>query len=89
MGNYTVHDNYPVHALKEFNVDVDGYSFLVIYGTHINGGFCCIPNWQFGCEMSSPDDTFYNAEMLGRRFEPHIAKAVAYGIRDACCNFTQ
>lgn len=84
MKEYSIYGNYPVIAQKEFNVDADGLSFLVIYGTHINGGFCCIPNWQYGCEMSTPDDTFYNTEMLSRSFEPAIAKAIAYGIRDAC-----
>lgn len=81
---YSIHGNYPVIAQKEFNIEVDGHSFLVIYGAHINGGFCCIPNWQYGCEMSTPDDTFYNTEMLCRRFDPDIAKAITYGIRDAC-----
>lgn len=81
---YSIHGNYPVTARIEFNVDYDGRGFLVIYGSHINGGFCCIPNWQFGCEMSTPDDTFYNTEMLERRFSHDIAKAIAYGIRDAC-----
>lgn len=82
--SYTVSGNYPVTALKEFRVDVAGSEFLVIYGNHINGGFCCIPNWYFGCEMGPPEDTFFNTDMLSRRFHPHIAKAIAYGIRDAC-----
>ena len=75
---------YPVTANTEFSVDIKGNSFLVIYGTHINGGFCCIPNWQFGCEMGPPDDISYNAEMLSRRFDPETAKVIACSIQWTC-----
>ena len=80
---YKIYGNYPVTAQKEFCVDCNGNNFLIIYGSHINGGFCCIPNWAFGCEMSTPEDTFFNAEMLSRRFDEETAKAIACGIRDA------
>ena len=65
----------------EISVDVDGSNYLVIYGSHINGGFCCIPNWNIGCEMSDPTDTFYNAEALMRcKLKKSAAKAIAAAI---------
>ena len=76
--------HYKVEALFEVSVSANGKDFLIIYGKHINGGFCCIPNLNFGCEMSSPDDTFWNYERLCRAGlnEPD-AKAVALAIKQA------
>ncbi len=36
----------------------------MIYGKHVNGYFCCIPNWDIGCEMAEPDNVQYNAGKL-------------------------
>lgn len=81
--DYTIQSTYPVEALFEFSVDTDGLNFLVIYGKHINGGFCCIPNWQISCEMSEPSDTFFNAEALQRAgLSGHCAKAISQAIRE-------
>lgn len=61
-----------VHAsgvFKEVSVAVGDYSYLVIFGKHVNGGFCCIPNFNAGCELSSHDrfsDIGYNAEKIGK-----------------------
>lgn len=56
---------YPVTALFEIAVEPgDGNYYLVIYGKHINGYFCAIPNFKVGCEMAEPTDTFYNCEQL-------------------------
>lgn len=41
---------YTVEALFEVSFNANGSHFLVIYGKHGNGGFCCIPNWGLGCE---------------------------------------
>lgn len=38
--------------------------YLLIYGKHINGYYCCIPNWSVGCEMSSSESTGYNRDKL-------------------------
>lgn len=57
--------HYPVTALFEIAVEPgDGNYYLVIYGKHINGYFCAIPNFKVGCEMAEPTDTFYNFEQL-------------------------
>lgn len=75
---------YDVQALFEISVDVRGCNYLVIYGKHVNGYFCCIPNWKAGCEMAEPSDTFYNAEKLrGAGFSGETAKELAALIRKA------
>lgn len=81
---YRISAAYPVKAQLEISVDVGGNNYLVIYGNHINGGFCCIPNWNIACEMSDPSDTFFNAEALMRcKMSKNLAKAIAAAIRDA------
>ena len=42
----------------------DGFSYLTIYGKHVNGYFCCLPSFSIGCEMAEPDDIFYNKARL-------------------------
>lgn len=39
-------------VLFEKNIAIGGYTYLVIFGVHINGGFICIPNFGVGCEAS-------------------------------------
>lgn len=55
---------YKVEALFEVSFDANGSHFLVIYGKHGNGGFCCLPNWGISCEAGDADDVFYNTEKL-------------------------
>ncbi len=38
--------------------------YKVIYGKHINGYFCCIPDHGIGCEMTRPTGTAHNAQSL-------------------------
>ena len=61
---YIIEGKYNVNAICEISVSVCDYNFLVIYGKHINGYFCCIPNVGWGCEMSNKNDIFYNTEKL-------------------------
>ena len=46
-------------SAKEKNIDAGGYSFLCIFGTHINGGFLAIPNWNICVELSEANDKDY------------------------------
>ena len=48
----------------EFSVAINGMSYLVIYGTHINGYWCCVPGFHWGCEMSAATDVGYNTNKL-------------------------
>lgn len=67
----------------EFNVAIGGWTYLVIYGNHINGGFCCVPNWKWGCEMAGPREVAYNRDKLidcgaPEEVATEIAKAIEY-----------
>lgn len=52
----------------ERTLEIEGVSYLVIYGEHINGGFIAIPNWNICCEAASGSSNIstvhYNAERL-------------------------
>jgi hypothetical protein len=49
----------------EHNIAIGGYTYLVIFGRHINGGFICVPNWKWGCEASDLQySSGYNKEKL-------------------------
>ncbi|MBD5585529.1 MAG: hypothetical protein HDQ88_10635 [Clostridia bacterium] len=73
---------YKATALFEVSFNANGSNFLVVYGQHINGYYCCIPNWKIGCEMAEPADTFYNYEKLcGAGLNKNDAKAIAEMIK--------
>ena len=40
------------HAI-EYDIQVNGFSFLCIFGTHTNGGFISIVNWGVSAEISA------------------------------------
>lgn len=61
---YVIQAIYNVRNTHEFAVDINDFSFLVVYGHHINGWFIAIPNWNFCTEAAEPTDTFYNTEKL-------------------------
>lgn len=67
-----------VQAYFETEVNYGGQSFTAIYGEHINGGWCCVPNWNVGCEMGSTGDISFNAAALEHAgLKPGAAKAIA------------
>jgi hypothetical protein len=75
---------YGVSKTREFYVDYNGYLYLVIYGKHVNGGFCAIPDHRVACEMGEPVDVLYNMEHLcNAGLDKGTAKAIAEVIRDA------
>lgn len=63
----------------EHSVSCFGYSFLVIFGYHINGAYICIPNWSIGCEASDHLNAIeYNRANLKKAgAKPGVALAVA------------
>ncbi len=73
----------PVVFFEE-TVESNGSAFVVMYGKHINGGFCAIPNWKISCEMSNYDDVSYNA---GKLLEAGIPKKYVKDIANAICKF--
>ena len=84
MMKHTDSIRYHATVQAEFSVGIDGKSYLVIYGTHVNGGFCCIPNWGFACEMGDADDVLYNTTKLEERFGHGVAETLAHCISTQC-----
>ncbi len=49
----------------EHSLEIEGKSYLIIFGHHINGGFICIPSRNIGCEISDlPYRSDYNTKRL-------------------------
>lgn len=67
----------------EISVDFDGFNYLVVFGTHANGGFFIITNHGVCGELAKLDDVYWNTESIGRALEDDctagevIAKAIA------------
>ena len=83
--NVRIVKRYEAKVLFEASIDTCGSNYLVIYGEHINGYFCCIPNWNVSCEMAEPTDVFYNRERLlntDAGIGMNAADALAKAIRD-------
>lgn len=55
-----------VNNVHHITVEYNGYSYSVIFGRYINGGFFSIPNWGVGGELGQFCDTFWNEESLCR-----------------------
>lgn len=75
---------YQSPASFEMSIDMGGSNYLVIYGSSMNGGWCCLPKHGIACEMSQPEDTFYNREALLRAgLTLSVAREIASAIRNA------
>ncbi len=47
------------------SIDVCGYSFLTLVGSHINGGFIALLNWNASAEISDDwNDVHYNSNKI-------------------------
>lgn len=85
MSRWEIERTYPIiERVKEISVAIDGFSYLVIFGKHINGGFCALPQEGISCELSAHDNfsnTGYNAANLNRKFKSMAkARAIAEAI---------
>lgn len=68
---------------KEFTVDVQGNSYLVICGKHVNGAYCAFPNLNIAAELSSFDeDIAYNEKKLRLAFNGRNEVETASVIRE-------
>ena len=87
MTQYEIENIFKAECISEISVAVNGYSYLVIFGTHVNGGFCCIPAWGVGCELSSHDhfcDIYYNSERIGKALKNKtVGRCIAEAISTA------
>ena len=54
-----------IESVHHIGLSYDGNYYSVIFGKYMNGGFCSIPNWGIGCELSFDfKDVFWNEESL-------------------------
>lgn len=72
--------SYDVGHVYEFSVQFDGLSFLVIFGSHINGWFIAVPTYLVCVEAANPRDIFYNTESLSRVIDVSYAETLATAI---------
>lgn len=69
----------------EHNIELCGMTYLVIFGTHINGGFICVPNHGWCCEASDyVNSAGYNARKL---IEVGVPKETAVAIAEYIDNW--
>ena len=69
----------------EADVNAEGSSFHIVFGSHCNGNFLCIPNWHVGCELAKLTDIQWNLESLmgdDESFYYDNATAVAYALNE-------
>ena len=90
MSDWKIEEIYKIESeVNEMAVDIDGLSYLVIFGKHENGGFCAIPQMGVSCELSSHDKfeaTGYNAANLSRVIKSKAkARCIAEAIHLAAC----
>ena len=85
---YDIRGLYKVGKVIEFSVDIGDFNYLVIYGRHINGYFCAVPNWGWGCEMGKPDSIMYNKDKLVDMagVPEHVAPCIADAIQEVWDN---
>lgn len=77
--------NFEANVIFESNIAIGGWTYLVIYGRHINGYYCCIPNWKWGCEMAEASQVSYNKNKLiqcgvNEEVAEALAKAIEYKV---------
>ena len=70
-----------VKDVHHIGVEYHGVHYSVIFGKYVNGGFCAIPNFRVGCELSDFTDTLWNTESLDRALKNEkAATAIAAAI---------
>lgn len=85
MADYKIIRNWDksISDMHHINVEYDGFSYSVIFGRYINGGFFSIPNWSVGGDLGDYSDTFWNTESLYKALKKKkAARAIAEAIRD-------
>lgn len=75
---------------EEASIDACGYNFLCIYGSHVNGNYISIINWNVSAELSDPKDIVYNSNSISEGIQSiselnnqadQIAKEIAEAIQ--------
>lgn len=68
---------------KDFRLDVNGISYIIVYGRYINGYFIALPEDGKSCKAAAPWDIFYNRWQLRKNgVDDETAKAIAKAIKE-------
>ena len=79
----TYYGDMEVSNVHHIGVECSGNYYSVIFGEYVNGGFCSIPNWNVGCDLSTFDDVSYSTEKLSIALKnKNDAKQIALAISD-------
>lgn len=78
---FKIENHFNAAILFEISAAINGLSYLIIYGKHINGYFCCVPRYGWGCEMAAAESIDYNTnKLISAGATPDIAMAIAKAI---------
>lgn len=76
-----VHTSFHYEAV----ITARGTSFHVIAGKYQNGNYLCVPNMDFGCELSDFSDIFWNTERIRQHLtNPVDVESLVCGIKALC-----
>lgn len=64
----------------EMEVTGRGSYFHLLFGSHAYGNYLCIPSWDFGCELSSFTDMFWNLERISTKIRIVDATTITYAL---------
>ena len=73
-----------VHTPSHYEavITARGTSFHVIAGKYQHGNYLCVPNMDFGCELSHFSDTYWNAERIHQHLDnPVDVESLVCGIK--------
>lgn len=67
---------------KEAVITARGTSFHVITGSYAYGNYLCVPNMDFGCELSLLSDIYWNTERISKHLHnPVDVESLVSGIK--------
>lgn len=73
-----------IKEVHHIGIQYDGNYYSVVYGRYVNGGFFSIPNWNYGGELATFDDIFWNTESIGRAIKnKQVGRAIAKAIAES------
>ncbi len=78
---YKIEKECKASVIFEISISYNGYSYLIIYGKHINGYYCCLPRWGWCCKMAEPTNICYNTKSLTKTgIDKDVAEVIANAI---------
>lgn len=84
---FKVERSFSAKVIFEASIAIGDYSYLMIYGKHVNGYFCSVPGWKWGCEMAAPNEVAYNRnQLIDCGTNDYVAQALAEAIQNIASN---